>query len=609
MNIVSRNLKSFRMDHDYTPLTSPKSSPAHREPTISEIDDELAKTLRILEGDDMVEEEQPALVVVNQYQATPKGKQSLPQVIIKTPLNQTLKATPKRAPTTKLTQKAKMINTNVATAKTPAKRGSVRVIPAKVKVPPPAPPPVEESEEEDDDEDYMDPLDDFEDDLDDSDYEIEEDLPARSSARNRGGKRNKAMDIEKRKSVPKRPKTPKTPVTPKNEAIKPEIVETPKVVEEEPTPPPTEMKSAEKKLPKKEKKPPKPVIDDFCLFSTPDIMKRVGGNKEPTTPTTPEMAKTPKPAKVTPENRSKSGSSMEKTVNKNRISQPERRHSHTEKRRDSDRRTSLSEPKKAETTPSTSFPVTDLPTEVPQLEALPNLEDINNIIHGNTSENNLDLPDQTNMNLDSGGLDIDPTILDNINSELISDDILYQVAKSLVDNTELQNVIDKSISDGNLVLDPSMQQAFNENVLPVTAVETPIKAAETPNAKQVYRGGRLITIPPIERPATRSRNKKLDGEKTQPKALKPLDDDHVFGSELESSEEEEDDEEDGDEDEDDPNKLWCICNTPHNNRFMICCDLCEEWYHGKCVNVTKAMGQNMEQEGREWICLYCKVYK
>lgn len=40
---------------------------------------------------------------------------------------------------------------------------------------------------------------------------------------------------------------------------------------------------------------------------------------------------------------------------------------------------------------------------------------------------------------------------------------------------------------------------------------------------------------------------------------------------------------------------------------MICCDTCEEWYHGKCVNVTKAMGQLMEQEGREWICVYCKV--
>lgn len=82
---------------------------------------------------------------------------------------------------------------------------------------------------------------------------------------------------------------------------------------------------------------------------------------------------------------------------------------------------------------------------------------------------------------------------------------------------------------------------------------------------------------------------------------KPLDDEHVSGNELDSSGEE------LEESEDDPNKLWCICNQPHNNRFMICCDTCEEWYHGKCVNITKAMGQQMESEGKEWICLYCKV--
>lgn len=132
--------------------------------------------------------------------------------------------------------------------------------------------------------------------------------------------------------------------------------------------------------------------------------------------------------------------------------------------------------------------------------------------------------------------------------------------------------------------------------------------------------GRVVVIPPIERPATRSRNKKKDDETTPIKyvflinseeyvkdisifrpAHKPLDEEHVSGNELDSSNEEEE------ESEDDPNKLWCICNQPHNNRFMICCDTCEEWYHGKCVNITKLMGQQMEAEGKEWICRFCKV--
>lgn len=59
------------------------------------------------------------------------------------------------------------------------------------------------------------------------------------------------------------------------------------------------------------------------------------------------------------------------------------------------------------------------------------------------------------------------------------------------------------------------------------------------------------------------------------------------------------------EDDDDPNKLWCICRQPHNNRFMICCDLCEDWYHGTCVSVTKAMGLEMEQKGVDWKCPKC----
>lgn len=57
--------------------------------------------------------------------------------------------------------------------------------------------------------------------------------------------------------------------------------------------------------------------------------------------------------------------------------------------------------------------------------------------------------------------------------------------------------------------------------------------------------------------------------------------------------------------EDDPDRLWCICKQPHNNRFMICCDTCEDWFHGKCVNITKAMGQQMEAAGKEWTCPNC----
>ena len=60
-----------------------------------------------------------------------------------------------------------------------------------------------------------------------------------------------------------------------------------------------------------------------------------------------------------------------------------------------------------------------------------------------------------------------------------------------------------------------------------------------------------------------------------------------------------------DDSEDDPNRLWCICREPHNNRFMICCDKCEDWFHGKCVGITRGMGRELELKGLEWICPKC----
>ena len=39
---------------------------------------------------------------------------------------------------------------------------------------------------------------------------------------------------------------------------------------------------------------------------------------------------------------------------------------------------------------------------------------------------------------------------------------------------------------------------------------------------------------------------------------------------------------------------------------MICCDSCLDWYHGKCVGITKKMGKEMEEAGNEWTCPKCK---
>lgn len=42
---------------------------------------------------------------------------------------------------------------------------------------------------------------------------------------------------------------------------------------------------------------------------------------------------------------------------------------------------------------------------------------------------------------------------------------------------------------------------------------------------------------------------------------------------------------------------------------MICCDTCEDWFHGKCVGITKALGEQMEVRGVEWNCPPCRKKK
>lgn len=102
---------------------------------------------------------------------------------------------------------------------------------------------------------------------------------------------------------------------------------------------------------------------------------------------------------------------------------------------------------------------------------MPTAEDIRVIIQNEATKsftNSLVIPDQShqqisensNINLAANALDLDQSLLDNINSDLIPEDILLQVANSLVANPELQNAIEKSLVDGGIQLDPSHQPSL-----------------------------------------------------------------------------------------------------------------------------------------------------
>lgn len=60
---------------------------------------------------------------------------------------------------------------------------------------------------------------------------------------------------------------------------------------------------------------------------------------------------------------------------------------------------------------------------------------------------------------------------------------------------------------------------------------------------------------------------------------------------MEESYEEEEEEEDEHGD-----TLCGSCGGNYTNEeFWICCDVCERWYHGKCVKITPAKAESIKQ--------------
>ena len=61
------------------------------------------------------------------------------------------------------------------------------------------------------------------------------------------------------------------------------------------------------------------------------------------------------------------------------------------------------------------------------------------------------------------------------------------------------------------------------------------------------------------------------------------------------------DEGEGEADESD-NGPYCICRGPDDHRWMICCERCEDWFHGACINMDKEIGENLIEK---FICPNC----
>ncbi|URE13920.1 PHD finger protein [Musa troglodytarum] len=70
---------------------------------------------------------------------------------------------------------------------------------------------------------------------------------------------------------------------------------------------------------------------------------------------------------------------------------------------------------------------------------------------------------------------------------------------------------------------------------------------------------------------------------------------HAKATKMPSPKEEESEGEDVDEEEH-GNTLCGACGDNYaNDEFWICCDVCEKWFHGKCVRITPARAEHIKQ--------------
>lgn len=96
-----------------------------------------------------------------------------------------------------------------------------------------------------------------------------------------------------------------------------------------------------------------------------------------------------------------------------------------------------------------------------------------------------------------------------------------------------------------------------------------------------------------------------DKEDTPDSSHTPEPKNNIQLSKKKDSSEEDSDSASDNEQYNDPQKLWCICRKPHGGRFMISCDVCEEWFHGDCVGISVNRGKKMEKKGEEYVCPAC----
>ena len=53
--------------------------------------------------------------------------------------------------------------------------------------------------------------------------------------------------------------------------------------------------------------------------------------------------------------------------------------------------------------------------------------------------------------------------------------------------------------------------------------------------------------------------------------------------------------------------LFCVCRGYEDGCFMICCDPCDEWYHGECIGIDETERKKYVETDILFICSFCQA--
>lgn len=157
-------------------------------------------------------------------------------------------------------------------------------------------------------------------------------------------------------------------------------------------------------------------------------------------------------------------------------------------------------------------------------------------------------------------------------------------------------LIDEDIKSESAVNSPA---PLHSDAVPAFKSSTPLPSTETAETTDPAPSMAGSTSAAKKKKGTASTVKKPS---KRPKSVrdpkKPKSARSTVGSEANSTAAEDA----SDEDDESDNGPYCICRGPDDHRWMICCERCEDWFHGECVHLAKDVGESLIEK---FICPNC----